>query len=37
MTRLTGRGWIVVGVLLTMAAMAVFGHWTPDPVARARR
>jgi hypothetical protein len=37
MTRLTRRGWIVVGALLTMAAMAVFGQWAPDPASRARR
>ena len=29
MTRLTRRGWIVVGALLAMAAMAIFGQWTP--------
>jgi hypothetical protein len=29
MTQLTRRGWIMVGALLAMAAMAVFGQWTP--------
>jgi hypothetical protein len=37
MTQLTRRGWIVVGALLAMAAMAIFGQWIADPAARARR
>jgi hypothetical protein len=37
MTQHMRRGWIVVGALLALAAMAVFGQWAPDPAARARR